>query len=553
MLWWVLGCGAEKPVVGPPAEEPEDSGSPPVAVDQDQDGFPEDEDCDDGDAAVYPGAPDLCGDEKVTDCERINDDGLVTLDGTEGFSSLQVALDRASSGSELLLCSGIYVGTFQASVPVRLVAHTGPEDTALEGSGSGPVLALPGGSALEGLTVRQGNAQQGGGILQTSAGSLTVSDCVVEQNTAQLGGGLALAEGGTALLVDTLVHHNYASQGGGGIYVPPAALLELTGTSEVFENTSDVYGGGIYVRDGQVLGGLIHQNQTAGSLVIIYEYGVLQYTQPIGGGGLASAGASTVTGVELRENSASLGGGLSVTGGTLLIVDSVVADNQGGGVFAVGSALELAGTSTISDNAGWEGGGGALIQSQLLGGLVTGNVATSGGGGLHVYDGAVSGTVVEGNEAPLGGGILAEVAELEGVTVRGNTAEVGGGLAARVHPEMAGGVRIVASTVEDNEAIRGGGLHSAVETQLSETQLVGNTAEVGGGWYQEGNASITGGTLQDNVAADGGGGLYTASGRFEATDTTFLDNTPDDVSSGGESYTVPGGEIACIDGICALP
>jgi predicted outer membrane repeat protein len=551
VLWWVLGCGVDKPVVGPGLAD-EDTGAtttPQEAIDQDQDGFSEEEDCDDDDPSVYPGAPDVCGDDKVTDCERISDDGLVTLDGTQGFDSLQVALDSASPGSELLLCGGIYPGTFQASVPVHLVAYTDSEDTILEGLGSGPVLSLPGDSSLEGLTVRLGD---GGGLVQTSTGTLTVTGCVLEQNTAELGGGLALAEGGSALLVDTQVHHNQASLGGGGIYVPPGATLEMTGTTEVFENSAEGYGGGIYVRDGHVLGGVVHHNQGAGSLLFVIAYGIVQYSQPIGGGGLASAGISTVTGTELHDNEASLGGGLSSTGGSLLLLDSRVHTNPvGGGLLAVDSQLELAGTSEISGNVGLEGGGAKLFHSQLVGGLVTGNVATSGGGGLYLYDSAVTGTVVQGNEAPVGGGVVAHVSELEGVTLTENRADQGGGLAARVHSEMAGPVLVSASTVLDNQAFQGGGLYSAVETRLSETELLENIAEAGGGWYQaQGDAHLTGGTVQDNTAADGGGGLYVGSGRFEATGAVFLDNTPDDVYSQGESYEVPEGEIVCDEGIC---
>ena len=52
----------------PPREsdsEPPDSprDSEPVVIDEDGDGFPLEEDCDDTDASVYPGAREICGDE----------------------------------------------------------------------------------------------------------------------------------------------------------------------------------------------------------------------------------------------------------------------------------------------------------------------------------------------------------------------------------------------------------------------------------------------------------------------------------------------------------
>jgi len=64
--------------------------------DSDGDGFPASADCDDTDSAAYPGAPDLCGDDRVTDCDRTSDDGLVTIDGTATFTDLHAALDAAS-------------------------------------------------------------------------------------------------------------------------------------------------------------------------------------------------------------------------------------------------------------------------------------------------------------------------------------------------------------------------------------------------------------------------------------------------------------------------
>ena len=44
------------------ADDPVDTGGDaPVAVDADSDGYDSDEDCNDSDATINPGAPELCG------------------------------------------------------------------------------------------------------------------------------------------------------------------------------------------------------------------------------------------------------------------------------------------------------------------------------------------------------------------------------------------------------------------------------------------------------------------------------------------------------------
>ena len=55
-------------VFGCPADKPEETGGdPPQVVDADGDGWDSTEDCDDSDAAVNPGAEELCN-ERDDDC-----------------------------------------------------------------------------------------------------------------------------------------------------------------------------------------------------------------------------------------------------------------------------------------------------------------------------------------------------------------------------------------------------------------------------------------------------------------------------------------------------
>ena len=70
LLLLLLACtdgvstsGGEKP------GELLDTGEPPVAKDRDGDGAPDEVDCDADDPTVYPGAPLVCGDDRLNDCD----------------------------------------------------------------------------------------------------------------------------------------------------------------------------------------------------------------------------------------------------------------------------------------------------------------------------------------------------------------------------------------------------------------------------------------------------------------------------------------------------
>jgi Putative metal-binding motif len=97
-----------------------DEGCLPINCDQDQDGFqntsagcnppPGAEDCDDADPTIYPGAPDICGDTLLQNC---NTDTACTSDGDgDGYNSSVDCDDSPSTGANvhpgaLEVCNGV--------------------------------------------------------------------------------------------------------------------------------------------------------------------------------------------------------------------------------------------------------------------------------------------------------------------------------------------------------------------------------------------------------------------------------------------------------------
>ncbi len=79
----LLACGDKDSAT---TETPTDTSEVPVVTDVDEDGFPAAVDCNDGDAATYPGAPEAEGDGKDADCDGEDDPpaGVTDLD-EDGF------------------------------------------------------------------------------------------------------------------------------------------------------------------------------------------------------------------------------------------------------------------------------------------------------------------------------------------------------------------------------------------------------------------------------------------------------------------------------------
>ncbi len=134
---------------------------------------------------------------------------------------------------------------------------------------------------------------------------------------------------------------------------------------------------------------------------------VLGGTTSSDGGGLLNAGTTMLSNVELRDNVAAKGGGIS-NQGILHVVRSTVAGNtatsQGGGIHHAGTRLRLI-NSTLSSNQSGTIGGGLFAEAATLvvSSTIVGNTATEAAGGLVVSgtgENAIQHTIIAGNTAP---------------------------------------------------------------------------------------------------------------------------------------------------------
>ena len=200
------------------------------------------------------------------------------------------------------------------------------------------------------------------------------------------------------------------------------------------------------------------------------------------GGGLyvsfgTTSGAVSLSDVTVSDNSADYGGGLYASGaGTINLDEVLVSENtstkSGAGVYLVTGLLSAAGGTEISDNTSDNVGGGLSI---IRGGAilkdtaVADNVSGSTGGGIYVYQSTLTMNVSSGSSS-----------------VSGN---------------LAGG--------------NGGGVWATpgVDTSdiaISDTAFSRNTSLNSGGavGVKESTATITGCTLENNIATTHGAGIF---------------------------------------------
>ena len=363
--------------------------------------------------------------------------------------------------------------------------------------------------ALAGLIITNGKADSGGGIYHN--GTLKVTDCTISDNTvAYWGGGI------------------YSS----GDFFSSAMLTVTNSTisnnSTTGSTASNLGGGGIYgsgenstltVTNSEIIGNTA--SSCGGGILCDYEDYIL-----------------TVEGCTISNNTASIGGGIyngvifSSIGGSrnnsATITDSEITGNtvssSGGGIYNSGTLTVLG--STVSDNTATDKGGGICSF-----------------GTLTVTDCIISGNSASGTHSVEGGGIWSWGA----LTVTSCTISNNSAIATAPYSSSGGGISCVdMATITDSEIIGnssdiGGGINGVGHysgtsgsgiTTVTVTNCIisGNAADWGGGIYHNGTLTVMDCTITGN-SADYGGGI--CSGGFGSTltvnNTTVENNLVDDI------------------------
>jgi hypothetical protein len=517
LLTAALGCnGDTKPTdTGPSDTDTGHTGETTDPNDVDGDGVPAPEDCDDTNAARYPGATEHC-DGIDNNCVDDAEENIVTVLPDASFATLEEAAAAVTGGETIQICPGVYGGTATFAVPITLIGIADADGVrpTLDGEGGGTTVRLDGaGSRVEGLAITGGT---GGGIVVGLSADAELVDLEVYDNIAEFGGGIQFSPRGGSVEAST-VRDNIAQEDGGGIYA--SGTVELRAV-ELTSNVAGNWGGGLTLGD-------------SGRLTLT-DVTISDNTAERGGGVFALANtAVTATGTTVidRNTASASGGGAYLfttdwTGGTITANTAV---DTGGGLYVYDGG-SVTGT-VLEANDATRGGGVFASGSVGLEAMdIRNNDAETDGGGAYLLDASatLSGTTLSGNDAPDGGGLFLQDSSVVDGIVSGNTADNGGGIfLSNVEPTT---VAVIDGTrVEDNEAITsGGGLYVPDDADLVDVLILRNLSRNrAGGLYvtNEAEVSVQGGSMQSNVAVERGGGLYTnTSAQVVARDLAITQN-----------------------------
>ncbi len=364
------------------------------------------------------------------------------------FATIGEAITASSDGDRILVSAGIYPEMVDYSgKAIEVIGVDGADQTILEGAGSFLTVvridALSGTSRLEGFTVQNGFGVSCGSPLTLCGGGVIIlestaeiKDCVLSQNSAANGGGLH-AEFSSVTIDGCLVMNNFANQGAG--------ISIKGGSCQIFDtimigNSASGWGGGLYVNgDAAIVNGEAaveidncdftdNSSESGGGFMMTGVTGsmancLIDGNQAIdeGGGGLFEQFCDlSVSGLQVRQNSAFDGGGLGITHFCQIdLVDSVISDNvagnAGGGIFnfetfSTYRRLRITGNSAVT-----RGGG---ILARIFGDpiiencLIVENHATGSGGGIACVEGVSAQilhcTIDRNSTHGFGGGIRAD-------------------------------------------------------------------------------------------------------------------------------------------------
>ena len=327
----------------------------------------------------------------------------------------------------------------------------------------------------------------------------------------------------------TLSRGETTIKGGGNKITISNAGITVAKKGTVLNLGEEGYDGTLTI-DGKTSGGFV--SVLEGATANMYEHVTLQNWQFARNACVVIMGSDPATGSKSVFNMyggviekcsraviAQSGATFNMSGGE---IRNCVSMNDGGGLYADNSTINITGGTISGCEGRWGGGLYATNSSKITitGGTISGCTAAENGGGLYatnsstitINNGTISGCRAVDNGCGLYATNSSEIT-ISGGTISGCTGLRGGGLYANNST-----VTITDGTISECTVGAGGGLYA---TNSSKITIRGGTISEcsttldsgkGGGLYAENSTiTISGGTIENNEAARGGGVALTDS------------------------------------------
>lgn len=413
----------------------------------------------------------------------------LAVNGDAGVSGTRIVIDGIGNNNERIFTMDAAIkGTIHLITLQNLIVQNARQ---IRGGGNGGGILSDGDLTLDNVQLAGNSAENDGGGIYHTAGTLTVQ-----------GGSLIVGNAAKLSLLNR----------GGGIYTSNASV-SITGST--IRNNTAGNGGGLSNDGGTVTinGGSIFQENFAarGGGIESQSFGMLT----ISASTIDANTATTAAGIMNVRSTALIDDGTSITNNLATDNQIAVGANSAGGILNAGTLTVR--NSTIRGNTGDRGGGVYNVGTAFLEGgtLISENVANGtlsfhGGGGIGNENRiTIDNSTIENNSATnKGGGILNDIPDAN-TTNRLATATIQGGTLITGN-----------STMGDGGGIFNGFEHSF---EFADSMLIDNTASgAGGGIYNENELILFG------------------------TTTTLDTNNPDTISgiaSGSVTVNAPSGRV----------
>ena len=439
----------------------------------------------------------------------------VGVDNTCAYSTIQQAVNAASSGATVRVSGGVYFENVDIS---------------------GKSLTIRGGydatcANLTGATTRVEGSLNTGSVVDIYGGTQTLANLVISWGSGT-GAGVDV-DGRAVVTLDNTVLVNNHGEYGGGLWLNSGSTVNLTNDSLVDENTATSPGGGI---------------RSWGTLNATSNISGINFNCAPDGGGMSIAGGKvTLDGYDVMGNLAAGatgrgGGALLEQGSTITLTNSTFFGDigsygntayDGGAIYADASRINLNNSQvTLSNNTANHYGGGIYLA----------NNSTLTGVNARIGSNYVAST---GNDAINGAGVFAVASniEYEGRFFNNIAASSGGALYASNSQLAMAGAQVGGTGVNQPNQLGvsgnyGAGLYLADSThaELEDSLIVNNlfnTTDIahGGGAYVTASSAITmtRTTVQGHIAPSTsfgrGAGLYVSDSRVVLDNSQVISNT----------------------------